>query len=178
MKLFTLSKPIPGTVREFLLSREARERYGVDEGLLSIRGSLVVADMEAAQTLSYRINAVRDVGRNPHSAVSPGEILAAGILHELQHLLIMRLRQEDAALLQEPLDRVEAGLGRKRRQEFLVDFISSFPPQGVRDGGTAHAWLQKSSEGLSNREIAYEELLLLEIARQNPALERLRELFT
>jgi len=178
MKIITLPYRLAGPVREFLLSREARERYGVHEDLLSLRGTLLVADMDAAQLLAHRVNSVRDVGRNPHSSVSPGEILAAGILHELQHLLVMRLREEDGSLLRVPLEQVAASLGESRLQSFLVRFVSNFPPRGVTGDEGALAYLQASTDGLEHNELAFEELLLLEIARQNPALERLRELFT
>src|SRR5690625_5476307 len=149
MKIITLPYRLAGPVREFLLSREARERYGVHEDLLSLRGTLLVADMDAAQLLSHLLNSVRVVGRNPHSSVSPGEILAAGILHELQHLLVMRLREEDGSLLRVPLEQVAASLGESRLQSFLVRFVSNFPPRGVTGDEGALAYLQASTDGRS-----------------------------
>ena len=40
-----------GPDREFHISRLARERYGIDEGLFALRGGVVIANFHAARVL-------------------------------------------------------------------------------------------------------------------------------
>ena len=46
-------------VRAFHVRRTARERYGIDESLLAMRGDLAVADFAAIRQLAARMNAQR-----------------------------------------------------------------------------------------------------------------------
>ena len=63
----------------------ARERYGIDDALLGIRGDLAVADLAAIRRLAAA-DERGPAGRGARR--SAGEIGALGLLHEVGHLLI------------------------------------------------------------------------------------------
>ncbi len=73
--------------RDFHVRRSARDRYGIDDVLLGIRGDLDVADLAAIRLLAQRMNEERA----PEApGVAAGEIGALGLLHEIGHLLVAR----------------------------------------------------------------------------------------
>src|SRR4051794_41380694 len=71
--------------RDFHVRRTARERYGIDETLLGIRGDLAVADLAAIRVVAQRMNDAR-----PPEApgVTAGQDGAPGLLHQVGHPLI------------------------------------------------------------------------------------------
>ncbi|MEX2536213.1 MAG: alpha-amylase family glycosyl hydrolase [Trueperaceae bacterium] len=169
---------VKGAPRELHLSRAARTRYSVEESLFGLRGHVLFADLDAARRLAQGMNEVREVQRYPALAVRAGDLYAAGLIHELQHLLIATQREGSTA------DAVAAGLSRAERDlgdgldELLKEFIEMFPAPSVeRKGVSVERYLGQETDGLSNRQVVFEELLLLGLANHNPALERLRDLF-
>jgi glycosidase len=143
-------------VRAFHVRRTARERYGIDESLLAMRGDLAVADFAAIRQLAARMNAQR-----PPEApgVSAGEIGALGLLHEVGHLLIARqaangttiaeVMRDVRRVLHDDLDRV------------LDRFGAAFPGVGPEPEPAT---------------VRLEELLLTRISNENPAIGPLHEL--
>ena len=63
-------------------------------------------------------------------------------------------------------------------ERLLLQFAEQFPTVEVYRGKqTAEQWLKGDTEGRPNREIAFEEMLLLWIANSNPAFVPFRRLF-
>ncbi|HEX5435379.1 MAG TPA: alpha-amylase family glycosyl hydrolase, partial [Candidatus Angelobacter sp.] len=76
------------------------------------------------------------------------------------------------------LDWLGSRLGTESVEATLQAFVQHFPPVAVyRNEQTAAEWLAASSEGLSHRTVALEELLLLWLENQNPAFQPFKELF-
>lgn len=163
--------------RELHLSRSARDRYRFHDVPTSLRGDLLVADIDAARDLAQRMNEVREVDRYPQLTVAGGGLLAAALVHELQHLLIEACRQRSPKLLESLLDRASTDLGAVEVDGTLQKFVETFPGSTVLAGTSAADYLKGDTEGTPNREIAIEEIVLLEVANRNPALERLQDLF-
>ena len=143
-------------LRAFHVRRTARERYGIDDELIGLRGDLAVADLSAIRQLAARMNAERP----PEApAVSAGEIGALGLLHEIGHLLVLRATARGTTMatamrdvrrdLHDDLDRV------------LDRFGAAFPGPG-------------SDPEPPN--VRLEELLLTRISNENPAIGALHEL--
>ena len=168
---------LAGAARELHISRESRRLYGVEESLFGVRGRVLFADLDAARRLAARINEVRDSRRYPELSVRAGDLYAAGLIHELQHLLLQVQRERG----EDQIERLLEQAGEEQREELdrlLHAFVESFPNSAVASGRTAPAdYLAGGTEGVDNREVVFEELLLLRLANRNPALERLRELF-
>ncbi len=164
---------------EFHVSRNARDRYQFDEGIFAFDGRAIIADFQSAQRFAHRMNIVRHAEEHPELAVRASDIYAMGLLDEIMHLMIERYRRQvDPALFQRALAALTDRLGQDALEKTLKTFLAHFPPLAVYRGEmTEEAWLQGTSHGLSHREIALEELMLLWIANQNPAVQPYQELF-
>ena len=145
-------------MRYFHVQRQARVRYGVDNALLGTRGDLLVTELLGIRRLSDRMNEAREPGGAP---VSAGEIAALGLIHEIGHLLIARYEADrQPRAMSEALATLDSGLGPdavRLLDRFALEFPGPGPaPEPPRD--------------------RLEEMLLIRIANENPALGPLREL--
>ena len=148
----------------FPVSREARARFGGDDGPATERGHLAVLDRAAVRRLTARMNAARDPGGAPAQA---GEIVALGLLHEVFHLLVERYdREVRPAALADAATTVEQRLPGEGRRVF-ERFATAFP---TGDGLTGDGPTEAPPSVL-------EELLLTRVANENPAAAPLRDLF-
>jgi glycosidase len=165
-------------VREFHVSRQARERYGLSEALFSLTGNVVLADFGAARELAHRINAGRDVGRFPERAIGAGELNAMGLIDEVLHLVVADYRRNNPGVMARTLDGLQRSLGVDALAKLLSVFVTEFPPTPVyRRELTVAEYLAGATGGVAHREVAIEELLLLWLANSNPAFVPFRELF-
>ncbi len=164
---------------EFHVAREARDRYQFDESLFATDGRVVIGDYQAAQRFAHRMNVVREADKHPERAARASDIYAMGLLDEMMHLMAARYRQQvEPGLFARALARLQEQVGADALEATLRAFLQRFPPLAVYRGEmTVEQWLAGSSNGLSHREMALEEMVMLWIANQNPALENYRELF-
>ena len=164
---------------EFHVSRQARERYGIDEGLFALRGGVIVANFHAARVLAQRINARRDLARFPELAVKAGQVNALGMIDEVLHLVVALYRQHKSpGAMAGALARLRAEVGSDDLDATLLRFVAEFPPLAVhRREVAADAYLAGETGGVPNREVLLEELLMLFLASANPASAPLAELF-
>jgi glycosidase len=160
---------------EFHVSRRAREAYGLEAPLFGLTGNVVLADFPAARAFAARINA----GRPPGQAIRAGQINALGLIDELQHLVLRAYRQRvKAGVMGEALTWLSGEIGEAAVDTALLRFVEEFPPAAVyRRVLSPAAYLAADTEGLSNRDIALEEMLMLRLANLNPAFAPFKELF-
>jgi len=165
-------------VFEFHVSRSARDRYQFDDSLFTLSGNVVFANLNASREFAYRINVARDAERHPERTVSPAALNAMALIDEALHALIAQYRQRDPNCMQDALSFLAARLGADGMEKTLLAFADRFPTVAVYRGKqTAAEWLKGSTEGVTNRAIALEELLLLWLANINPAFQPFKELF-
>ena len=163
---------------EFHVSRSARDRYKFDDSLFSLSGNVVFADLNASREFAHRINVAREADRHPELAVSPAALNAMALIDEALHALIAQYRQRDPQCIQDALSFLSARLGQEGVEKALLAFTDRFPTVAVYRGKqTAREWLTQSTEGVPNRAIALEEMLLLWLANINPAFQPFKELF-
>jgi glycosidase len=164
---------------EFHVSREARERYGLDTTLFALTGNVILADFAASRALVRRMNAEADVARDPDRAVQVGDLHAMGLIDEILHYVVALYRQErDPRAMTDALAAVDERLGRAAVDATLQAFVERYPPTAVYlDGVAADAYLAGTTEGTPNRAVALEELALLRLANANPAFAPFEELF-
>jgi glycosidase len=157
---------------EFHISRRARERYQFDESLFSLNGNVVIADFDAARRFADRMTEVRG------EPVSASEINAMGIIDEILHLIVREYDRRNPGVIARALTHLEDTLGPIAVGKVLLRFTEEFPPLMVfRAEISAQDYLNRSTDGVSHRVIALEELLLLHVSTLNPALIRYNELF-
>ena len=175
---FFLPVLVRGTPREFHVSRRARERYELDAPLFSLHGSLLLADLEAAQKVAHKINAKRDAARFPERAVRAGDLYAAGLIDEVLHLLVAGYLERHPGFFERALATLTDSLGEAAVERTLLRFATDFPAKPVYAGDrSVEDYLEGETDGVPHRHVVLEELLMLWLANQNPAFERFTELF-
>src|SRR4051812_47018803 len=76
-------------MREFHVSRAARDRYALSDALFGLHGGVLVADVAGARRLAARMNEARATGRAPGTpTITAGDIFALGVIHEVSHHLV------------------------------------------------------------------------------------------
>jgi glycosidase len=151
----------------------------VQDSLYTISGNVILPDFHAARELAHRMNESRDLLNKPEEAIRAAELNAMGLIDEVLHYVVdVYRRQTDAAVFTKALHAAEASVGAERVQQTLEAFTNRFPPLSVYRHETSSAeHLRGSTEGISHRELALEEMLLLWLANENPAFAPFRELF-
>ena len=164
---------------QFHISRAIRERLKIDGLLFSYTGNVIFANVAASRKMAHELNELRGVGADPAKVVNAGALFAMGLIDELNHALVARYRREiDPAALSEAIRWFERKIGPENVGRLLLSFVDQFPNVEVYQGkATGAEWLAGSSDGLSNREAALEELMLLWLTNRNPAFSTFRELF-
>src|SRR6202142_3261926 len=156
---------------EFHISRRARQTYQFDEALFATDGRLIFSDFRAARRFVERIYAVS--GR----LLPASDFYALGLIDEILHLVIRQYERRNPGMMTQALEFLRAGLG-DRLEDTLVKFTDEFPPMPVYRGQlSVSEYLSGSSSGISHRQISMEEMLLVSIANQNPAIEPYKEFF-
>ena len=164
---------------EFHISRAIREKLKVDGLLFSYTGNVVFANVAASRRLANQLNESHGPLADPANMVNAGALFAMGMIDELNHALIARYRTDiDPSVLSEALKWFADKVGPENVALMLGAFVEQFPSVDVYGGRlTAAQWLAGSTEGLSNRDAALEELMLLWLTNINPAFTPFRELF-
>jgi Alpha amylase, catalytic domain len=164
---------------EFHISRSLRDKLDLDDLLFSYTGNVVFGNVAASRKLAEKLNVVRGAEADPARVANAGALFAMGLIDELNHALVARYRTEiDPAVLRDAMRWFEALSTPADVERMLLAFTTQFPNVAVYRGAVSAAeWLKGTSGGLSNREAALEELMLLWLANSNPAFRRYRELF-
>jgi glycosidase len=164
---------------EFHIARAARDRYRFDQSLFQLSGNVVFANFHAARTFAQTMNQSRDLARFPEQAVRAGQINALGLVDEILHYVVVLYRQQrNPQAMAQALDFLDRRLGQDAVDAALRRFCDEFPPLRVyRREQTLDDYLSGATEGIPNREIVLEEMLMLWLANANPATAPFRELF-
>ncbi len=165
--------------REFHISRQARDRYQFDESLYALNGNVVFANFHAVRIFVQKMNARKNLVSFPEQAVRAGQINALGLIDEIMHLVVgMYQKQRKAAVMKEAMDWLTGMLGEDAVEAALLAFTQEFPPLAVyKRELTAQEYLAAEKDGISNRQVALEEMLMLWLANENPACSPYLELF-
>jgi glycosidase len=164
---------------EFHIARAARDRYGIKETLFSYTGNVVFANVAASRELATRVNEVRGADTAPAQAMHAAALFAMGLIDELSHALVAQFRETlDPTVLPEALQWFAAQANPTGVDKLLRAFTQQFPNVAVYRGEqTVDEWLSGSTDGMPNREAAFEELLMLWLANINPAFAPFLEFF-
>lgn len=164
---------------EFHIRRKARERYEFAGALFSFTGNVILGSIAACRELTHRMNGVRQADTHPELAVHAGQLHAMGLIDEASHLLFARYREEqDPEVLSAALAWFEQRAGEEWLEKLLLRFVGEFPGADVFAGKlSAEEWLAGATNGISHREAAFEEMVLLWLANRNPAFDPFEELF-
>ena len=164
--------------REFHISRECRSRYQFNHALFAITGNVVLADYTAVRIFAQKLNE----RRGPETRlpmVRAGALNAMGLIDEILHYVVgLYAAQVRPSVLMELVADLEKTAGAVDVRRALARFCRDFPPEAVYRGQLpVEEFLLGTTQGVSNREAALEEMLLLWLANANPAFAPFRELF-
>jgi glycosidase len=164
---------------EFHVSRQARDRYQFDQSLFSLSGNVIFANFHAVRVFTQKINERRDLVNFPERAVQAGQINAMGMIDEILHHVIHLYRQQkNPQVMQAALVDLRETIGSKELERTLRQFVMEFPPVKVYQGELdADEYLDEETEGIPNRSVVLEEMIMLWVVNQNPASSPYLELF-
>jgi glycosidase len=164
---------------EFHISRLARDKYQLDQSFFSYSGHVIIANFHAARQLTQKINQKRDLLNYPENAVKAGQINALGLIDEILHHVIHLYRQQkNPKVMVDALSFLESQLGKVIIQHLLERFSNDFPPVDVYNKKlTLKQYFSGKTDGVSNRVIVLEELIMLWVVNKNPAANPFLELF-
>jgi glycosidase len=172
-----LTKRMPSY--EFHISRLSREKYSVDDMFFGLSGNVIFANFHATRLFASKMNQKRDVINFPERLVRAGQINAMGLIDEILHMVVQLYRQQiNPSVMDEALVWLTGKVGTEALDNTLLHFVQEFPPMAVyRQGLSPQDYLNKATNGVPNRQIALEELLMLWLANANPAFSPFQELF-
>ena len=165
--------------REFHISRKARDRYQFNQTLFATNGNVIFANFRAALVFAQKMNDKRDLVRFPEQTVKAGQINAMGLSDEILHYILAQYRdQKNPEAMAKALVWLDARLGKDVVDKALHKFTDAFPPIRVyRREITGGEYLAGETDGICNRQILLEELLVLWLENVNPAFAPYLELF-
>lgn len=163
----------------FHVSKISREKYNFEENLFSITGDLIVADFASARLLSQKINDYRKQSGITDSFVTPGQINALGLLHEIFHFIIREYEEkENPGVFERSILFLKEKIGSENLEQTLKLYVEEFPPLSVQNKEiTVDQYINSFSGIKSNREILIEEIILLHLENINPVFIQLKDLF-
>ncbi len=116
----------------FHISKAARYKYDFDQSLFSITGDLIIANFSQSRLLSDKINRIRKSDGLVDQLVTPGELNAVGLLHEVFHFLIRKYEQdENPGVFKRANTFLKEDIGEKDLSNILLSFVNEFPPLSV-----------------------------------------------
>ena len=116
MRIPTLLPPSHPGRFEFHISRAVRDRHDFDQDIFTLNGNVILANVQAVQTFTKRLNDQRHPGTPPFHA---GQINAMGLIDEILHLIMALYRQKvKPKVMAEALEWLEARLGEQARDRF------------------------------------------------------------
>ena len=113
---------------EFLISREARDKYQFAESLFSLRGDVIFANIHAVRVFAQAMNRRRNLIQFPELAVRASEINGMGLTHEIFHYLINLYKNEhNPNLSQDLLNWLSERIGPDILNDAFRSFVDEFP---------------------------------------------------
>jgi glycosidase len=170
---------VPRVTMEFHVAKKVRDKYGFDESFFSITGNVILARFHDVRIFAYKMNQQRDLIKHPEQAIKVGELNAMGLIDEILHYIIYLYRQEvSPKVMGNGLSYVIKNMGEKEANKALFEFMVDFPPVAVyKNEMTPEEYFNGTSEGVPNKEVLLEEMLMLWVANMNPAFSVYKELF-
>jgi glycosidase len=166
-------------VKEFHISRRIRDLHQFEESLFTLSGNVILPNLRTARGLAQKINEYGGLPRSRGSMVRASEIFAMGLIDEILHVVVLLYREEkNPEVMKKALHWLYDEVGRSQVDQTLRRFLEEFPSLPLYRGEIGiEAYLEGETEGIPNRQVALEEMLMLWLANQNPAFSPFSDLF-
>ena len=112
---------------DFHISKPSRLKYDFNESFYSLKGNLIITSASNARFISGKINEVRKSEGAYDQLVTPGEINALGILHEIYHYLLNQYgNDENPGVFNRGLKYLTSAISKDALDNVLLNFIHEF----------------------------------------------------
>ncbi len=163
---------------EFHISKQARDKFKFDLSLFETNGNVIIGNFHSSRLLAASINKQKDLFTYPETAAKASEIFAIGLMDEIFHFILKSYQQQiQKNILDEALNYVELNLTKSETRKVIELFLKEFPPISVYQQKEK---LEDHIEKLSlngTYSLIIEEIILLWVENQNPALDHYHDLF-
>lgn len=159
--------------REFHISRNARGKYNLKDSLFQLSGEVVLYDFSTIRRVAQLLNKDRD------EALYASDLNALGLIHESIHFVIsLYKKQKNPDIFRNVINYLLEKTSLEKIELLFLKFADTFPTNDVFSKlKTSKSYLNSATDGIPNREIIVEELVLLWLENQNPAFQLFSELF-
>lgn len=170
---------------EFHIHASIRSALGINSALFRTTGNLILPDFAAARNLADKLRGLKTVAGQDSGGLSAGRLNAMGLIDEILHIVIGIYRERVAPdVIERLFAAANREIGAPECGSLLREFSAQFPPNDVYRGtASVENWLEGTSSSAAamravpNKELAFEELILLKLANENPAFSPFRFLF-
>jgi len=172
------SKTPVRTTFEFHISRRSRDYYEFEHSLFSLRGDTIFVNFHGAHLLTNKINKKSLLLNLPKKPVRASDVYAIGLVDEIFHYIIgCYLAENSPFMFEELTKRLEEKLGKGKTDKILASFAELFPSSAVYQKDLSHIeHMEMESDGIPNRHIILEEMIVLWLGNANPAYGPVHEL--
>jgi hypothetical protein len=162
----------------FHISKHAREKYHVNSRIFPYDFAGRMIESREFQGLAYHLSTEGFLLAQREKPVKAGELNAISLIDEIFRLVSTEYRKQiSSQVLAAFYSHLEKDLGKQALQGLIHDYCLAYPPMdGLQNIMELDHFLDKSVRGVTNREIVLENLVLLYISTQNPALQPFTEL--
>ena len=124
--------PTNTIVKEFHISRKARDLYQFDDSLFTLRGNVILPNFHAARVFAQKMNEKRDLVNFPEQAVKAGQINAMGLIDEILHYITGLYRDEkNPQVMKEALNWLYEKFGKQTVDDAVRQFAGEFPTVAI-----------------------------------------------
>ena len=159
-----------------LTSRSSRLKYNFSQDFFRPDGRVVLSDMASARAFAGQMSALRS------EPVPASDLYVMSLLDEAYHILLRNYYSRFTGVMARAMGSLQSTIGSKYDLT-LTKFTEEFPPLAVFRGEvTAGVYLSKKLPNIGDlghgvRAVAIEEMLLIQNANKNPAIQKYKELF-
>jgi glycosidase len=166
---------------EFHINARLRKLCGLEDTLFSSTGNVIFVNLKSVHLFVQKYNKQVDGAKHPEMYLKAGQLNAMGLIDEIFHYVCRLYRQKaNATFFSGAISEIEDKIGKESLNDILFAFTEEFPPLAVyKNKEDSRIWLAgKDENGIPNRDIALEELMLLRLANENPAFKPFYNLFS
>ncbi|MHB8110191.1 MAG: alpha-amylase family glycosyl hydrolase [Syntrophorhabdaceae bacterium] len=173
------SDPFMTTIREFHVSRKARDIYQFSDSLFTLSGNVIFTNFLAARSFAQKMNQKRDLVLYPESAIRAGALIAMGLIDEILHYVVsVYVDSTGRDIVDRAVSHLEMKLEVAEIDRLVRQFNDEFPAVSVYQRSvSAEDYLNGKTGDTPNRHIMLEEIVLVWLANMNPAFSPFLELF-
>lgn len=163
------------------ISREARNKYKLDEFEFSEKGDIIFnGNLYNIRQFVQKLNQKKDLINYPEKAVKIGDFNGMVLISEINKYLIELYEEqnEDIPLHREIYNHLKEKVGQKELDNTIIDLVKEFPPKAIYENEIdIDEYLEKKTNNVKNKALLTEEFINLWLSNTNPSFSPYLEFF-